>query len=437
MAKQKQTATKKMQKKPVNKKTTKKKAKKGKRNIAKNILIGIAVFAGISLIGYRVINLVQKPTDTVMIENGEISLEESAVAYIIRNETIVESTPSENGINPIKNEGEKVAKGDKIFNYYSEEQEELKQKISELNRQISESIETGGKVPSSDVKTLEKEIEKNIDYLYNVNNLTEIEEYKKQIEVNINKKSKIIGETSNVGAEVKNLINVRDGYETQLVSTNKDVKAPISGMVSYRIDGLEDILTPNDFSKITKESLENLNIKTSAITPISIETAKITNNFENYIAVITSSVEAREAKINAELTLRLSNTEKISAKIVHINEEAENRVIIFRITNKLDELVKYRKIKLDIIWWSKSGLKVPNSTIMSEDGKDFVIRNRAGYLDKIAINVSNKNETYSIIENCTTEKLKELGYTLDEIRTAKNISLYDEIISKPTPDMIK
>lgn len=437
MTRQKKKApTKKVQKKPVNKKNTKNKKGRKRKKVAKSLLLCIVV-VGILFMGYRIIDLVRKPTNTVMVQNGSISLDEGASAYIIRREIVVEGDSSGRDLNQIKHEGEKVAKGGKIFNYYSDEQEEITAKISELNRQISESLETENKIFSSDIKTLEKQIENNLEKLHKMNNFSEIEEYKKQLSLHIDKKSKIIGDASSKGSYVKELISQKEGLEKQLVEKNKDVTSPKSGMVSYRIDGFEAILSPDDFKKITKENLLELDIKTSAIIPISNENAKIIDNFENYIVVMTNSEEAKNAQVNTNIMLRLSNAEEISAKIVHINEEEDCRVIIFRITNKLDELTKYRKIQLDIIWWSRSGLKVPNSTIMNEDNKDFVIRNRAGYLDKIPVNVLSHNENYSIIENCNTEKLKELGYTLEEIKSAKNISIYDEIINHPTPEMIK
>lgn len=58
------------------------------------------------------------------------------------------------------------------------------------------------------------------------------------------------------------MIEERKSYENQLNSGAEYVKAPISGLVSYRVDGLEETLTPENFEMINEEYLENLNIKT-------------------------------------------------------------------------------------------------------------------------------------------------------------------------------
>lgn len=61
----------------------------------------------------------------------------------------------------------------------------------------------------------------------------------------------------------------------------------------------------------------------------------------------------------------------------------------------------------------------------------YVIRTRAGYEDKILIKEKQTNGKYTIITDYTSDELKELGYTSEEIRGRKKISLYDEILLNP------
>ncbi|MEE0768776.1 MAG: hypothetical protein UIT70_02745, partial [Clostridia bacterium] len=70
--------------------------------------------------------------------------------------------------------------------------------------------------------------------------------------------------------------------------------------------------------------------------------------------------------------------------------------ICYLINCQIPELTRYRKTSVDIIWWRYSGLKVPNSAICYDGEKAYVVRNRAGYLDKILVKVDKKNENYSI-----------------------------------------
>jgi len=106
-------------------------------------------------------------------------------------------------------------------------------------------------------------------------------------------------------------------------------------------------------------------------------------------------------------------------------------MIIFRTNKAVEYLIAYRKISIDVIWWSYSGLKVPNSAIIEEGGLNYVIRNRSGYSDKILVNIKKQNKNYSIIDNYSTSDLVELGYDENDIRAMKSVNEYDKIIVNP------
>ena len=105
-----------------------------KKNIInkRKIIISILLFAIIVYSIIVVYKLIGNPVDNFFVENGEITFEESTEGYIIRDETIVEGNNYKNGIAQIKSEGDKVAKGESIFRYYSNNEEDLTKKIKDL-----------------------------------------------------------------------------------------------------------------------------------------------------------------------------------------------------------------------------------------------------------------------------------------------------------------
>lgn len=106
-------------------------------------------------------------------------------------------------------------------------------------------------------------------------------------------------------------------------------------------------------------------------------------------------------------------------------------MIIFKTNKAVEDLISYRKISVDVIWWSASGLKIVNSAIIEEGGRNYILRNRAGYSDKILIKILKQNKNYAIIDNYSTNELLELGYEREDINSRKSISMYDEIIVNP------
>lgn len=402
--------------------------KNNKLNIKTIFVSAVALIFAICCI-YNIIALFINPSDTFMIENGKISSSEEATGYIIREEKLFQGENYKNGISQIKTEGQRVAKGDPIFRYYSNNEQNLVEKIEDLDKQIQEAMESENNIYSSDIAVLEKQIEENLLAVTNTNQLSDITEYKKNIDTALNKKAKLVGELSPSGSYIKKLISQRTKYEEQLNSGSEYINATVSGTVSYKVDGLEESLTPDSLDSLTEEYLNSLNIKTGQLVSTSNEKGKIVNNYYCYIATLLDSEESKNAEINDNVQLSLPTGDEVSATIEYIAEqESGKRLIVLKITKCVDKLIDYRKISFEIVWWSADGLKVPNSSILREDDKTYIIRKRVGYSDKILIKVLKESKNYSIIENYTSLELKELGYSAEEINNMKNIGLYDEIL---------
>lgn len=383
---------------------------------------------------YLVAKLVQNPTNTFMVTNGKISQEESDIGYIIREETVVKGQNYKNGMVKIKNEGEKVAKGDSVFRYYSSGEEELKNKIAELDVEIQSLMQNEKSSFPSDVKLLESQIEKELDSIYGVNNAQKIQEYKKNINSYITKKAKI---SSPSNSRLKELLSQREEYENRLTSDSENVNAPESGIVSYRVDGLESVLTTEDFTKFNKNFLQDLKLKTGQTVASNEEVGKIINNYQCYIVFNSNTNEAKNSKVGDTIKIRVQNSDTLKASVENIiDEDDESKTITVKITNDVEKLIAYRKISFDIIWWDAEGFRIPNEAIKEENGLSYVVRNRNGYYNKMLVKILKQNDEYCIVRQYKTEELEELGFTSSQIYSMRNIELYDEIVLNPTDEQM-
>jgi len=397
--------------------------KKGKTIIAILSVIGVLAY-----IVSAIYLLIVHPTDTYIVKQGTISEEDEAIGYIIRNEKVVKGEDYANGIYAIASEGQRVAKGESIFRYYSDSETEIKNKISGLNYQIQELLEKEKNVPTSaDIKSIEKQIEQQIQNINTLTNYQEIIENKKNIDSLINKKINFIGEVTE-NKDIKTLIMERNSYEQQLKNGSEYQKATIGGVVSYRVDGLEDKLTTEKFGEITEKFLNDLEIRTGKIISASNECGKVIDNFKCYIAITMNSKNAMKTEVGKTVTLRSANSEEYNAKIVQINEESGKRTIIFELNTMPVDLINHRKIAVDVIWWDESGLKVPKDALTQENGLYYVTRNKIGVQTKLLVKVEIQNDKFAIIEPYKSDELKEMGFSSEEIRKYKKITNYDEII---------
>ncbi len=406
-----------MKKSPLNSKKTK---------IA---IIIVGVFLVYSI--YILIKLLINPTNTFIVEKGKIYKEESTTGYIIRDEQIVQNDNSNGKVIHIKEEGEKVAKGEAIYRHSINNEQELNEKIKQLDVKIQEAMQKENNLFSTDIKLLDSQIEQQLVDIFESTDMQEIKHYKKEINNYTTKKAKIAGDLAPSGSYIKGLIAERTDYENQLNSNSQYIVANRSGIISYRVDNLENTLTVGDFSYLNKDFLESLNLKTSQIVATSSTNAKLINNFECYITAISKSNEAINCEVGNKIKLRLPTSEEIPAEIVYKHSENDKEVLlVFEIEQSVEKLINHRKIAFDIIWWSDSGIKIPNEAIYYEGEFAYVIRNRAGYEEKILVKVLRQNEDYSIVENYSTQELEEAGYDTSTLGNKKSISVYDEILYK-------
>lgn len=211
---------------------------------------------------------------------------------------VLQENDSESEMVQIKYEEERVAKGDSVFRYYSKKEDDLIKKISELDEQINKALEENESIiVSSDMISIEKQIEDTLNSMYNTNELRKLDEYIKKIESYITKKAQIAGEHSPTGSLVKTLIQKRTELENELNSSSEIINSPVSGIVSYRVDGLEEYLKVGDFSYLSKSTLDSYGLKVGAVVPQSTKEGKVVNNFVCYIAACIDTEKADGAKI--------------------------------------------------------------------------------------------------------------------------------------------
>lgn len=405
--------------------------KKNNLELAKIIVAFVCIVILIILVR-KGLDVLKNISQVCIVEEGNLRFEETADGYVIRDETVLQGENCKNGMIQIISEGQRTAKDSPVFRYYTNGEDEVITQIATLDDEINAEIESSGlNIFSTDITNLEIQIEKLVDSMYNINYLDDIQDKFSELNTYISKKTKITGSLSPADSYVKSLIEQRNNLESTLSSSSEIIIAPVSGTVSYRVDGLEEILKVDDFSYLNTEFLNKLNTKSSSIISTNTEKGKIVNNFECYIACPMDTEKASTAQIGDKVILRLTKSKEVPATIEYIKcEDDDKRVIVFKVTDEVEELISYREIYVDVIWWSYTGLKVSNSSIFDENDISYVQRNKAGYNEKIYVKVLRQNDTYSIVQNYKDEELIELGFDEEYIQNRVKLNIYDEILIK-------
>jgi len=373
------------------------------------------------------------PADTFIVEQGILNSSETKDAYVIRNEIVLQGNNYKNGMEKVISEGKRVAKGDSVFRYYVNGESSIKNEIAELDKQIAEAQKNENPLNplyNTDIETLKGKIKELEEKIYDSNNVEEIESYKKEIDDYTYKISTIVGELSPAGSYLKELIDKKTAYLNQLTVGAEEIKTTVSGTTSYRVDNMEEIFTTSDFNYLTPKFLSDLNLKTGELIETSNEKGKVITDFSCYLAIEMNSDAAMKANIGDKVKIEYDSDVSITSEIVHINEGDDSRILIFKINDLPEKMINFRKISVEIIWWEYTGLKIPNNALIEENGKKYVERNRSGYNAKVLVKILKQNDSYSIVDNYTTQELQDMGYSYDEIKNMYSIKQYDKIIVK-------
>ena len=399
-----------------------------KKQDKKKIITNIIFFIVLIYIIYAIYLILKTPTETITVESGVLTAEESATGYIIREEKVVKGKNYKNGIYQIVAEGNKAAKNQTILRYYGQNEKEIQKKIDETNKKLQKALEKEKTPFPTDIKNLEEKLDNKIQGLSAKSDLQEIAEYKKQISEIMMKKATIAGENSKSGSYIKKIIKEKEKYEEKLIKGSEYIVAPMSGVVSYRVDGMEDTLKPAGFEELTEEKLENLDIKTGKIVASSNESAKVINNFECYIATVLDSIDAKQTEEGKKVQLTLSGKTEITGTVNYIKKQNNGKIlVVFKINTLTEEIISCRKISFNITWWNISGIKVPNEAILEDEkGLKYVQKKTTTGNTKCLIKILKTNEQYSIIESYNMEDLKALGI---DFSTYKGIQVYDTIMA--------
>jgi putative membrane fusion protein len=277
---------------------------------------------------------------------------------------------------------------------------------------------------SNDARLLENEIDTTLLELMREENyisFPKISEYKNKINSKLQKRAQIIGELSPAGSAENNYASRLKEYENKIGSLQAELTAPIAGIVIYKLDGYEKILTPDSISKYNEADFLSIP-KGNLMGTVKENSFKIVDNIECYITIILDSKNALEAQVDQKVKLRFPEISQdvIIAKIDYLSiSENGKAVITFRINRDIEKLINYRKIKTEVIWNTTEGMKIPSNAILkSESGNKIYIMVGRNYTIEKEVEIVDEWEEYAIIKSAKGN---------DDNKGSK-LTLYDNII---------
>lgn len=409
--------------------------KKIKGRKKRRVFIGLFVFISIYFLISLLTIMFSHSDDTILPDTGIIYSKTSGQGIVIKEENVYYSEGS-GQLSLLIDEGIRVPTGTEVANIV------MVKDTSSINSEIKEIESKIDKLMDSNVKSVINNVnsEKNSENISRIiegiqNNLKN-ENYD-GVETNINNLSNLpIGsatEETLINQSLEALYKEKERLVGQLNSNLLRCFTKEPGIVSYEIDGYENVYLPKEFQNYTYEKLtvneikdddENKSSDVSSGQPI----FKIINNFEWYMAIkIEDVTDIKLYETGQTMLIELDNGTELKGKIISINITGDKAVIVLKLNTYIHQDYNLRFPLLNIIHNKKEGLKIPTKVIIERDGKKGVlIKDINGIVVFKQISVLGEEGEYSLID-----KGNNNGYIEDNGKSYKTVTLYDEIFIDP------
>lgn len=397
------------------------KIKKNKHNILAVIML-IAIIITVTIYK-KYLNV--KTTYTVI--NGYVEKSTDTLGTILKDETVVELSKSEATI-PIIEQNKRIAKGDIIAMYKNSEYDEYLSSIAELDKVIQTLIVDLPTSYSNDVASIDSQITTLAKQAKEETSYIKMQEYKSKIDELSYKKVIILGERSPEGSKVRELIEQRKEIEknSKFVDGNSII-APVSGVATYKIDGLENLVNIDNILNYDVTKLEDIISKYKS-NNINNYGVKIVDNYNAYILVKEQKGENdKYIELNKKYNLKFGekNIDTITAKLVKCLEGKDCNYVIFQVENGIENLVDLRTVNTEVVWKKVFGMAIPKTAVKTNEEKNYkyvTLVYGTQYID-VPIKIVIESDNICIVDNLSKEEKSNLGITSSFI-----LELYDKLV---------
>lgn len=406
------------------------KTKRAKGNQA--IIFSIFIIIGFIMMGSFPI-MAGLSRKTILPEKGTLYDLKEAEGIFIRKEEVYFSEGS-GQLNLFVAEGDKVPVGEEIAGVsLLKDNSRLKQELAEVEAHIQQLSTGKAALPVEDDGDTEEISSSIVDELQNNINSGNYSGIRKNTEEL--KGNSIIGDETLIEVSIESLKQKKESLLNQINNSNLKYYSKTSGMVSFQIDGYEDIYLPKEFENYTYESLnfekgiimkdDKSSDEVTPGTPI----FKIIDNFQWHIVLKVDDKESIENyETGRNITFKIGDNPEIAGRIVNINITEDKAVIIISLNNYLHEYYDLRFSPVTIIKSSRDGLIIPKEVIIEKDGINGV------YIKEI--NGIVKFRPILIIgeegNNIYIDKGNDKGYIKINEEDVRTVTLYDEIFKDPS-----
>lgn len=352
------------------------------------------------------------------VTTGSIEHTIGSRAIFVRDESIVISGHSGDVVTEAA-EGSRVAAGQSLAMVVPDDMQAVVINLRNTQSQISDvQQELIAQGLAEGAENIYSDINQSLDPIVNmlrldasVGNLSEISSYSSSISVLLNQRELELSELDFDDERLRTLRSDERGYESTLESRATVVNATEPGIVSYKLDGLENTLSFEVLMNTDAGSIRDFinngvgvipsNLRVEAGQPI----ARIAQNNEQYIACFLNESDAPSSafEIGTQHTI-IVGSEGVSigkciVERIQITDNG-NYLVVFSTTRYVEDLLDVRTADIEVVITETTGMRVPTSSLVNPDysrGVATIYVNDQGFCTELGVLIQDYDREFAII----------------------------------------
>lgn len=360
------------------------------------------------------------------IVNGTIERSQETNLYLLKKESLVEYNKSLPVISII-DQGKRTSKLETIATYKSNSYDDYQNQIAQVDKQIQLLIKDLPATYSADITNIEDKILSYAKEAQSTTSYVKMQECKAKLDELAYRKIIVLANSTPDSSAIRDLINKRE----ELVKLSKEasdvINAPISGIVTYKIDGLENTYDYNDIEDYDIQKYNEIISKYDTATSSEFG-IKVVDNYSVYLLLKTKRDENEQyIAENNRYRIRITDFENTTyySQLIKLTQDEEYNYCLFKISNEIDNIVDYRKLSCEVVWKTQSGMAIPTNAIYKDEekGYDYVLMVYGAEYIRVPINIVASSDSIVIADNLEKEEIESLG-----LDPTFKIELYDQLV---------
>lgn len=397
--------------------------KSSRRKALVGSVVSVAVvLAGISIllfIVHHLFNYFAVKPNLEFVSNGTIEHTIGSRAIIVRNENVVISDHAGDFVTQAA-EGSRVAAGQSIAMVVPSDMASVVENLRNTQTQISDvqqELIAEGAAEGADA--IYNDIDQSLTPIINMlrldainGNLSELSSYASSISVLLNQREFELEDLDFDDERLRVLRSDERGYESQLESRASVINAPEPGIVSFKLDGLETVLSYevllNTDAGTIGDYINNAVgvINSDFLVEAGDSVARIANNEDQYIACFLNESDAPPSafEVGTQHTIIVGSEGLSIGKCIvqRITPTSNgNYLVVFSTTRYVEDLLDVRSADIEVVITETRGLRVPVSSLVNPDygrGVASIYVNDQGFCSEVSVIIEDYDREFAIIK---------------------------------------